>query len=167
MALGANSYGDTAEIAALTPRYANGSGAFDASTTPKLTQVESETDQVSAILNVVLAELGFTIPVTQADAKLMLDWFVNHEVAAIVEGINGNGRFGPSQHSPGGKQTIIEKEVRDFVTRYATGIERLGAGRNYSATSGLGYRDTDNSGDATFPLFQREGFGATFEDWDR
>ena len=41
MALGANSYGDTGEIAALVPRYAKPDGLFDIGTRPTLATVES------------------------------------------------------------------------------------------------------------------------------
>ena len=46
MGLEANSYGDTGEIAALVPRYANtdSPGIFDTDTQPTLLQVESLTD---------------------------------------------------------------------------------------------------------------------------
>lgn len=168
MALAANSYGDTDEIAALVPRYTN-SGAFDESTSPTLAQVESETDQVSAAVNMVLSEVGFAVPVTQADAKLMLDGFVNKMVAEIIHGIRGAGRFGPtsqSKSSQKGKWYMIMEDVRAFIEQGALGLERLGATRTYDITSNLGYRDTDQSGTETQPIFQREGFGETYKDWD-
>jgi hypothetical protein len=102
MAIGANSYGDTTEIIAIVPRYGN-DGVFDATTRPTMNQVESIVDQVSGVVNTILAAQGFAIPISQATAKLMLDFFVNEEVAAIVEGINGSGRFGPTAKRPGGE----------------------------------------------------------------
>lgn len=169
MALGANSYGDTGEIAALVPRHANNSGIFDTATRPTLLQVESETDQISAMMNMILAEFGFTIPVSQTDAKLMLDGFVNKMVAEIVLGINGAGRFGPTSNSksaPKGKYMMIAEDARAFIGANALGLERLGAARSYNISSGIGYRSTDASGDETSPIFQRESFGETYKDWD-
>lgn len=168
MAIGANSYGDTAEIAGLTPRWANKSGLFDGSTRPTLTNVESNVDQVSGILNVCLSKEGFTIPVSQADAKLSLDIFVNQEVAAIVEGINGSGRFGPTAKEVGkrGRWALIMDDAKLFISENAAGFERLGVPRPYSETAGLGYRDTDESGDETFPIRQRKEFGNQFTNWD-
>jgi hypothetical protein len=170
MTLGANSYGTTGDVAALTPRYANTSGVFDANTRPTLTQVERQMDLVSGLVNALLAEAGFTIPVTQADVVLSLAFFVEQETAAIVEGINGSGRFGPTTKSEGGKGrfALIMDDVKAFIEANTVGFERLGAARNYSATSGLAYRDTDERGNPMFPLFQRAAFGDEFfqHDWD-
>jgi hypothetical protein len=170
MAIDAHSYGSTAGVAALTPRYANGSGVFDGTTRPTLTQVESFIDQVSSVLNTLLAENGFNIPVSQADAVRALSLFVNQEAAAIVEGVNGSGRFGPVQ---GGRPvqasrfTLIMRDVAEFISVNAAGFERLGATRTYSLTEGIAFRDSDEAGEATFPLFQRKSFGGeTFVDAD-
>ena len=168
MALATNSYGDTSEIAALVPRRQGSGGFFDASTRPTLTQVESMANQVSALLNSILAQNGFAVPVTNADVVLMLDYFVNEEVAAIVEGVNGSGRFGSTAKSRGarGRFALIVEDVEAFVKGNAIGMERLGATRTYDILAGMAYRDTDEGGDATFPLFQRDGFGNTDTDWD-
>ncbi len=166
MALGSNSYGDTDEIAALIPRRAS-SGSFDETTRPTLAQLESIVNQVSAVVNAVLSQAGFSIPISQADAKLILDLFVNQEAAAIVEGINGSGRFGPTaKKSVGGRFAIITSDIKDFILEQAVGLERLGATRTYDPIAGIGYRSTDVSGDSISPIFQREAFGNAFDDWD-
>ena len=81
----------------------------------------------------MLAQNGFAVPVSQADAKLMLDYFVNEESAAIVEGINGSGRFGPSVKRKGasGRFALIVEDVQLFLETNAVGIERLGVPRTY------------------------------------
>jgi hypothetical protein len=145
MAIGANSYGDTGEIAALVPRYANRVTAFDVDTRPTLAQVESLVDQVSAVVNSMLSQAGFSVPISQADAKLMLDYFVNEELAAIAE---------------------IVEDVQAFIDAHAVGIERLGAERSSDPVSGISFRDTDAGGDDTAPIFQRSAFGNAFTDWD-
>ena len=66
----------------------------------------------------------------------------------------------------GGRFNIILNDVKEFIEAQAVGIERLGASRAYDPIAGIGYRSTDNSGDDTFPIFQREAFGNTFTDWD-
>ena len=170
MAIGANSYGDTAEVAALVPRHtAPGGKIFTQTTRPTLAQVESWVDQVSAVVNSILAQNGFsTIPVTQADAKLMLDYFVNEEVAAICEGVNGSGRFGPTAKRGGnrGRFAVIVEDVQAFIEAHAVGIERLGVPRPSEPLAGISYRDTDEGGDDTAPIFQRGAFGNIFKDWD-
>lgn len=164
MAIGANSYGSVAGVAALTPRFSGTD--FAATTRPTLAQVESWINQVSGMLNSVLSEAGFDIPVSQADAKLMLDAFTNEEVAAMVEGVNGAGRFGPAAAGKSSRRkghfAMILEDARAFIEVHALGIERLGATRTYSQTAGLGFRDTDASGDETHPLFQREDFGEIY-----
>jgi len=166
MAIRENSYGDTSEIAALIPRYDNGSGVFDTNTTPTLLQVESLVDQVSGALNSVLAENGFEIPVSQADVKLVLDGFVNDEVAQIAVGINGSGRFGPSKAGyTASRHKLISDDVTSFVAANATGFERLGATRENNNFE-IGSRTADESGDEVTPIFQRKGFGNEFTEWD-
>jgi hypothetical protein len=116
MAIDANSYGSTDGVAALTPRYANASGVFDATTRPILTTVEGLIDQLSGILNTMLAEQGFTIPISQTTCKLALDMFVNEEAAAVVEGINGSGRFGPTVKVPNkGRFMLIMDDVQALL----------------------------------------------------
>lgn len=169
MTVGANSYGTAAGVGALVPKWA-GTGAFAATTRPTLAQVEGWIDQVSAIVNGILSEEGFAVPVAQADAVLVLKLFVQEEVADIVSGINGSGRFGPTA---GGKntanrsryQTIVD-DVQAYVKSVAVGLDRMGATRTSTIASGIAYRDTDEGGSATFPLFQRDAFSASFTDWD-
>ena len=168
MGIRTNSYGDTTEIASLVPRYANGSGIFDTTTRPTLLQVESFVDQVSGMLNSMLSQVGFTVPVSQADVKLALDMFVNDETAAIAEGVNGSGRFGPTAKQPGGKWrfALILDDVKSFVEANSVGFQRLGAARGYYAASGLGYREKDEAGEAVAPLFERKGYGDETIEWD-
>jgi hypothetical protein len=163
-----NSYGSTAGVAALVPRWAGTAGDFTPSTRPSLAYVESLVDSVSAMLNAMLAEAGFTVPVTAASVVLALDLFVNEEVAAICDGINGSGRFGPTSKAAGnkGRFALLLDDVKAFVAGQAVGFERMGAVRAYTISSGIGYRNTDESGRATAPIFQRAAFGNVFQDWD-
>ena len=127
MTIAANSYGSTSDVAALTPRYANNSAVFDTTTRPTLLTVEAQINQVSALANSILAQAGFITPVSQTDAKLALDIFVNEEVAAIVEGINGSGRFGPTTKEPGRSRfTLIMDDLKSFVQGNKQGFINLG-----------------------------------------
>jgi len=165
MSLDSNSYGSVVGVAKMVPRYA-ANGTFSDSTRPAFSQVETWLDQVSSVLNIMLAEYGFSIPVEQADCVRALALFVNSEVAAMCDGVNGSGRFGPTNKSQSKQGTILLVDVREFVKNNAAGLERMGATRAYGALSGLSFRDTDDSGDETSPIFQREGFGETYRDWD-
>ncbi len=166
-----NSYGTPAGVAALAPRYGSGTGdAIDFTTTTRPTKLQVTTfiDQISGLLNSMLAEAGFTIPVTQADAVLALTYFVQEEVASIAEGINGSGRFGPTAKAPRkGRFAVIWDDVKMFVEMNKTGLERMGAARPYGVTAGVLYRANDEAGDPTFPIRQRKEFGNLFENWDQ
>ena len=167
MAIGANSYGTTVGVVALVPNYGS-SGDFTTGTSPTLAQVEGWIDSVSGILNYILAEAGFTIPVDDDDVKDALDFFVNQEVSYICEGVNGSGRFGPTSKAVGkqGRFALMLEDVKAFVEGNKAGFERLGAERAYDTTSSIAFRDTDESGEAVTPMFQRKSFGDSFKDWD-
>jgi len=166
----ANSYGSVAGVGALVPKWSGASQDFASPVTrPTLAQVESWIDQVSGILNSILSKEGFAIPVTQADVKLALAMFINEEVASITNGINGSGRFGPTVKERGnrrGRFALILDDVKAFVHDQAIGFENMGATRSKSILSQVAYRDTDEAGNATFPITQRTGFGNSFTDWD-
>ncbi len=166
MAIGANSYGDTAEIAALNQQFSNSFGKFDTTTKPTLATVESQVDQISALVNMMLEQLGFSIPVTEATVKLGLDFFVNQEVASIVEGINGSGRFGPTAKQSGskGRFALMMDDVKEFLEATQFGIESLGVTRDDDIS--VQYSATDESGDAVVPLFQVEAYGYKRRNWD-
>src|SRR3972149_2434748 len=163
MTLDANSYGSIAGVQALVPNYNLTSG-----TRPTIAQAESWIDSISGILNSILAEAGFTVPVTDDDVKDALDFFINQEVASICEGVNGSGRFGPTSKAVGkqGRFSLMLEDVKAFVEGNKAGFERLGAERSYDVTSSIAYRDTDESGEAVVPLFERKAFRNLDREWD-
>lgn len=127
MTVSSNSYGSTSGVAELTPRYANASFVFDATTRPTISTIEAQINQVSALANSIIADALFMTPIVQADAKLALDIFVNEEVAAIVEGINGSGRFGPTTKEPGRSRfTIIIDDLKTFIQSVRQGWVNMG-----------------------------------------
>lgn len=165
--VGANSYGTPSGVGALIPRYANGVGTFLTTDRPTLGQVVAFIDQVSSLINGILSQNGFVVPVTQADVVLSLSMFVQEEVAAIAEGINGSGRFGPTAKQPNRSRfKIVMDDVETFILTNSEGFARLGAARSQNATSGIGYRDTDEAGDSIVPLFERKAFGNIVQEWD-
>lgn len=138
MAIGTNSYGSIAAIQGLVKKYTT-EGSFDGSSHPTLTQVEGYVDRVSGILNVMLAQQGFTIPVSQASAKLALDEFVDEEAASLCEAANSSGRFFGEESRALGPWTMITEDAEAFVMRHAQGLEDLGAARSrHLATAWMG-----------------------------
>ena len=152
---------------ALTGRYLITS-AYTTGTRPTLAQVETFIDNASATLNVMLAKAGFSIPITQASAKAACGQIVVEAVVDLCHAANSTGRFFTDRALDRGESPmrVLRQDMVDWVDDNAAGLELLGATRTYSALAGIAYRDTDNSGNETFPIFQREGFSNTFTDWD-
>jgi len=165
VAIGANSYGSAAEVAAMVPQYTS-SGSFSTATRPTLVQVEKFIDRVFALVNTVLAQLGFAVPVSQADAKLALDHFVVEEVAELCEAVNRAGRFAQGALQSRSRFDIVFDDCLNYLRKYAEGLEALGATRTRDMTYGLSYWDTDDAGDEIEPIFDRKWMRQETTDWD-
>jgi len=168
MTTGANSYGSAADVAALTSLYTI-SGAYTTATIPTLANVEAWIDQVSAIMNSALAAQGFVIPVTQADAVLAIKSFVIEAVTDLSHAANSAGRYYTDTALQRGDSPMsgVRRGILSWVEMFASGLGELGAARSGETSMGdIGFRDTDNRGNATAPIFQRDAFGNTFQDWD-
>ena len=128
MAIADNSYSSLVSVASRTPRWANVSGTFDGTTNPTKTQVELFINEVSALLNVAMSESGFTIPIDQEDAKLLMDMFVAEEVASMVLGLHGSGRFADRgrKSDKSNRFTMIQNDVERFIRRNEYGFRKLG-----------------------------------------
>ena len=121
------SYGSAAGVAALSPMWTD-SGSFTASTNPTLTQVNTWIGEVSKMLDSVLADEGFTTPVTDTDVTPMLDLLVNGFVTDLVNYSRKSGRFYSKKQLDEGASPFmtIDKEVHEWVARKAIGLQALG-----------------------------------------
>jgi hypothetical protein len=148
-------------VAALSRRYTN-AGTYDVTTNPTLAQVETWIDQVSGTVNILLAEKGFVIPVTQADAVLALQGVVVEAVSDLCRAANSAGRFFTDRALERGvaPMKIIRQEMADWIGEHAEGFEAIGTARNVAAAGGIGYRDGNDDGGNVSPLFGRDAFGA-------
>ena len=160
MAVGANSYGTAAGVAALAGVWTN-DGVFDGSTRPTITQVETFIDNISAIVNVLLAEEGFSIPISQTDSVQMLKQFVEESVADLCAYSNGAGRFYADRIIERGlaPTQIITKDFTNWISLHSIGLENLGANRTTSNLDAIGFRESDDDGNDVDPLFTRNSFG--------
>lgn len=84
MTIDGNSYGSLSEVAALARMYLRGQSTFNSTTRPTGTEVEKFIDRSSGVLNLALASEGFTIPVSQADAKRACDQWVVEKTVLMV-----------------------------------------------------------------------------------
>ena len=126
----ANSYGTAADVAALSQVFTD-NGVFSATTRPTIEQVESFINQISSILNVALAGEGFTVPITQADAKLSCVSLVDETVKDMVAAANSTGRFFSENSLKSNLSMLaqIRMDIKDWVSDSATGLEEIGAVR--------------------------------------
>ena len=166
MAIGTNSYGSVAEVTALTARYLIG-GTYTTATRPTLAQVEKFIDNASSTLNVMLAKAGFTIPITQADAKAACAEIVIEVVVDLCHAANSTGRFFTDRALERGVNPMkaIRDDMAAWVEMQAPGLEALGAARSTSQLDGIAFRGTDEAGNEIFPIFQRDGFNNHFDNW--
>lgn len=167
MAVSERSYGTAAQVAALTRRVTK-AGVFDATTNPTLTTVEGWIDQVSAMVNMSLAASGFSIPVSQADAAKALAAVVVEAVADLTLSANSAGRFYTEKALERGLSPlrVIRTEIAQWVEDQAAGLAALGAVRATPDAGQVAYRDTNEAGETSFPLFQRDAYNPGFKDWD-
>lgn len=169
-----DSYGTSMGVASLTPRYAGNSGDFTSTTRPTDLQVNKWIDNISSMLNIILADHGFAIPIVQINAVIACETFVEEEVASIVEGVNGSGRFGPVGAQVGsqnripssGRFGIVTSDIHNFIATNALGFERVGCLRTQAPTDQIAYRDSDQQGMSVPPLFERKGFRDIAKEWD-
>jgi len=170
MPLTHNSYGSAADVAALTDLYTDATTKlYTSSTIPTLNQVENWINEISALINTALAGAGFIIPINQVDAVLAIKGFVIEAATDLAHAANSAGRYFTDTALERGitPRAAIRKSVLEWVETFADGLDALGASRSSTTGAGeIGFRSADNSGNATFPLFQREAFGDTFQDWD-
>jgi len=167
MAISSNAYGSVDEVAALVRRYTD-EGNFTAETRPTEADVEGFINRTSAVLNVLLAEAGFAIPVSQSDAKQALDDFAVNQAVQLCHAANGAGPYAPGSEALRTQTpaSIILSEAEAFVSEHAAGLEALGATRDRDMTYGLQCREEDDGGDEIVPPFQREMIGHEIVDWD-
>ena len=118
-------YGSLNEVAAFVPRYADMSGNFTLTTRPNINQVTTWLTQVSGVLDAYIESKGWSVPITDDSLNAALDMFTSEEVAAMVEGANGSGRFGPT--APDQRQqsrfAIIRSDVTNFLDSLLIGNE--------------------------------------------
>ena len=130
MAIASGSYSTASEVAKNVPRYAT-TGVFDANTNPTLSTVENWIDEASAIVDGVLSGLGFTIPITTAKPKRIMDAIVKDVVTLRVEGVRGSGRYAPNSKAIAqrGVLSLMTQDIKSALEAIAPGLENMGIGR--------------------------------------
>ena len=122
-------YGSAEQVAALT-KHTNAKRQFDDTTRPTLAQVNDWLVQVSSILDLVLMA-NDQDPATVGPALFdTLAFFCTSEVAAMVEGVNGGGRFGwAAQNNREGSQERFAPAINKDATTFLSGILKRAQGK--------------------------------------
>lgn len=170
-----DSYGTVEGVAALAHTWTTDDTFLDEdapyveATNPSLTSVVSWIDQVSAILNTALRKYGFVVPITTDRGQLVAASIVEELVADLVAYANSKGRFLTEKFRESGMSVwrAIRNDIDAWVVEYSPGLEQDGAAREASNVDEIGFRDSNERGESTFPIFQRDGFGNHFQDWDK
>ena len=126
MTLATNSYGSTAKVAGMIPRFAASSGDFDTTTNPTQARVEGMIDRVSGLVNAYLKTLGFTIPLTNDDNILAVENIVIDVVTEMVEGVRGSGRYAPNSKAIAGRgmTAVLSQDITAYLDGIAVGLQQ-------------------------------------------
>jgi len=160
MTLSANSYGSVVGVAAYVLHATSSTThTFDATTEPTLTDVERFLNECSAQLNGWLAKAGYVIPVTQADAKFVLDGYANMGAAGKVELTLRNAGYTKDDESRREIKFLDEfARAQKFIESGA--LAMLGATQQPTPGPFLGLRvgGKTSGGAGLTPLFRRTSF---------
>lgn len=129
-------YGTAADVAGMSRTWTdNGSfvdpDAYLSGTNPTLTQVEAWIEQISVMMDLALANNGFTVPVTEAAVLPALGAKVAAFTSDLVHLAHSKGRLFSDRIQESGKDplSIIDKDVNAWVQRNVTGLEAMGVPR--------------------------------------
>lgn len=160
-------YGTVEEVVALVPRYCP-TGDFTQTTRPTKSQVVAMMERLSAIVDIYLGNAGVVTPITNNTAVLALGEIVIAATVDLCHHANSAGRFFSDARLRGQNPLgVISMELANWIEVNIGGIVALpGVEVGETEVGRIGYRDTNNAGVPTFPLFQRDGFKPDFKDWD-
>lgn len=153
-------YGSALGVASYC-RSITSSGVFTTSTHPTLSSVQSWLEQISAMLDSILASQGFKTPLENDNAVQAATTVVEQTVADMAKGANSTGRFFTDKALQNGQSMwqTIATDLASWVEIMAPGLEQMGAERASTSANTIGHHDE------AYPIFQRDGFGNKFTDW--
>lgn len=136
MALRADSYGTVAEIEPYTRYILSGEVNFSANTKPTLTEVEGFIDKISGVLNSALRGAGFSIPITNSTAKLMLDDWVITKTVERVELTQPGVGFNDGDTPRTRRFRSLYKDAQSFVAGIQDDLDEI-VGMSRATSAGL------------------------------
>jgi len=174
MALRDDSYGTVADVQTFTAHLLDGAAAFNSTTRPTEGQIETFIDRASAYVNIALNTHGFTTPVANTTAVLMLDDWVVNQASMYTELTQRGAGFNDEEGSRTSSFKSLGNSAMEFVEVNALGLKRLGVPVGHSLSDGLAFTALDDQDeradpdDSTLeqPMFTRGLFGASSNDAD-
>lgn len=172
MAIRDDSYGSTGEVQAYTAHLLDGESAFNTTTRPTGTQVEKFLDRASSYVNLALRNYGFSTPVTNSTAKLMLDDWVVNKATEFVELTQRGAGFNDGEGARSSVFSNMADEAMNFVKKNELGLKRIGVTVSERKSEGLAFTGLDDQDERSDPddssleqpFFRRGQFGAVDND---
>lgn len=172
MALRADSYGTVAEVLAFTAHLLDGESAFNSTTTPTDSQIEKFIDRTSSYVNIALNTHGFTTPITNTTAVLMMDDWVVNKAAMYTELTQRGAGFNDEEGSRTSSFKNLSNSALKFVEDNSLGLKRLGVTVGHKLSDGLAFTALDDQDERADPddsaleqpKFTRGLFGSTDND---
>lgn len=137
--VGANSYSSIEEVTAFSRQMIPPEGEFGEETIPTLAEVVNFIDQVSSLLNVQIASVGITIPISDTTIKPSIDLWVALKVAALIELTQANTGFDGSEDSRHQAFYDLMGEAKEFVMDNYDGWVQIGIDQDEVSSDGLAF----------------------------
>lgn len=138
MAIRSDSFSSAAEVTAFTRHLLDGQSAYNSTTRPTVTELESFIDRASGVLNVALAGGGFTPSTVYANstAKLACDNWVTMKAASYVE-LTQRGTGYSSNEGSRLDGFDMRKDAKEFVDSMSFGFINIGIAQGVKLSDGL------------------------------
>lgn len=166
MTINAISYGSVDGVALYCQQWTNVAGTFDDATQPTKDMVTLFLADVSAIMAAALAKDGFTSQINTTDALAAINAMINLQVAELVRKSKSAQRFGRGDTKGTNSLDVIRLGIASWVEDQAVGFEQLGAIRQMSNMGQVAFRETDQRGNVSHPIFERDAFNNEFREYD-
>lgn len=145
MTIRADSFSSVAEVVAYTRHLLDGQPTFNSATRPTGTEVEKFIDRASGVLNVAIAQAGFSPATLYANstAKLMCDDFVTARATEYVELTQRGTGYSDKEGNRHSSFRNMTKSANDFINMNSQGFIRLGVSQTYKLSDGLAFTGLD------------------------
>jgi len=152
MTIRADSFSSTSEVKAFTRHLLKGQSAFNSTTRPSNTELEKFIDKASGVLNVAIAQSGFSPSsvYTNSTAKLSCDDWVTMKAAKYVE-LTQRGTGYSVQDGSRIAAFDLNSEAVEFAQSAALGFVRLGISQGKKLSDGLSFTGLTVQSERTDP----------------